>query len=76
MSKINKDNFFNKEKLKLNDLSKSNINYLSDYWSQKGLKITENITIKIKPFFMEEGLQNLKNYHQSLSYVIQKFLAY
>ncbi len=60
MSKINKDNFFNKEKLKLNDLSKSNINYLSDYWSQKGLKITENITIKIKPFFYGRRITEFK----------------
>ncbi len=51
MSKINKNNFFNNEKLKLNYPSKTKINYLSDYWSQEGLKISKNITIKIKPFF-------------------------
>lgn len=51
MSKINDEYFFNKKKFKFKNFKESKIDYLSDYWSQEGLKIDKNITIKIKPFF-------------------------
>ena len=60
MSNINKDYFFNKEKFKLKNFKESKINYLSDYWSQVGLKIDKNITIKIKPFFYGRRITEFK----------------
>ncbi len=60
MSNVNKDYFLNKEKFKFNNFRKSKVDYLSDYWSQEGLKIDKNITIKIKPFFYGRRITEFK----------------
>ena len=39
MNNINKIYFQEKNKLNFESLKKSKINYLSDYWTQNGLKI-------------------------------------
>ena len=65
-----------KKILNLKKFKKSKIDYLSDYWSQVGLNIDKNITIKIKPFFTVEELMNLKNSLPNLLLVILKYLVY
>ena len=59
MSKIN-DKYFDKEKFKFKNFKDSKIDYLSDYWSQEGLNIDKNITIKIKPFFYGRRINEFK----------------
>ena len=60
MNNINKIYFQEKNKLNFESLKKSKINYLSDYWTQNGLKIEKNITIKIKPFFYGRRITDFK----------------
>ena len=60
MHNINKIYFQEKNKLNFESLKKSKINYLSDYWTQNGLKIEKNITIKIKPFFYGRRITDFK----------------
>ena len=60
MSKINNESS-DKENLNLKNLrSFKKIDYLSDYWSQVGLNIDKNISIKIKPFFYGRRINEFK----------------
>ena len=49
-----------KKKFKFKKFKKSKIDYLSDYWSQVGLNIDKNISIKIKPFFYGRRINEFK----------------